>query len=85
MNLPIHVREYTPRPECMKMESTNPHTLKHRKYADIHVRYYRNHAESIKEKTRNRYNSDPEYKKRCIERAKESYRRRKEQKATDDA
>jgi CO dehydrogenase/acetyl-CoA synthase alpha subunit len=82
MNLPI-VREYTPRPECMKMESTNPHTLKHRKYCDIHVRYYRNHAEDIKQKTRNRYDTDPEYRARCIERAKASYQRRKEQKAID--
>jgi hypothetical protein len=72
------VREYAPRPENVKEDSTNPFTLIGRMYKKNSIKYYRNHAEIIKEKHRDRYQNDPEYKASCLVRAKASNLRKKE-------
>ena len=71
------VKPYEPRPQCMKPQSVNPHTIRHRKYIHVAIDYYRKNSDVIKSKVRDRYRNDPEYKQRCIERAKASYQRRK--------
>lgn len=75
------IREYQPRLNCMNHETTNPHTLKHRNYVHLTTRYYRAHADMIRQKAKDRYNNDPIYRARCNERAKSSYERRKQQAA----
>ena len=72
------VREYTPRPDNVKEDSTNPFTLIGRMYKRHAINYYRNHAEIIKEKHRERYKNDPVYRESCLVRAKASTLRKKE-------
>jgi hypothetical protein len=72
------VREYTPRPDNVKEDSTNPFTLIGRMYKKHSIKYYRNHAEVIKQKHRERYQNGPEYKASCLRRAKASNLRKKE-------
>ena len=72
------VREYTPRPDNVKEDSTNPFTLIGRMYKKHAINYYRNHAEIIKQKHRDRYQNDPEYRASCLVRAKASTLRKKE-------
>lgn len=76
----IKVKEYQPRPGCLK-ESENPYTLKSRKYVHNSIDYYRSHAQEIRQKTREMYNTNLDYRLRCIQRAQASYLRRKEQNA----
>lgn len=79
------VKAYQPRPNCMKPESANPHTIRHRKYIHVAIDYYRKNSDVIKSKVRDRYKNDEEYRQRCIERARASYQRRKQQKAAEDS
>ena len=72
------VREYTPRPDNVKEDSTNPFTLIARMYKKNYINYYRNHAEIIKEKHRDRYKNDPDYRETCLVRAKANTLRKKE-------
>jgi hypothetical protein len=72
------VREYAPRPNNVKEDSTNPFTLIARMYKKHSTNYYRNHAEKIKEKHRERYKNNPEYRASCLVRAKASALRKKE-------
>ena len=72
------VREYTPRPDNVKEDSTNPFTLIGRMYKKHSIKYYRNHAEVIKQKHRDRYQNDPVYRASCLVRAKASTLRKKE-------
>ena len=71
------VREYVSRPASLKLESENKFTLRSRKTPMTNARYYRKNSELIKNANRLRYQTDPEYRKRCIERATESNNRRK--------
>jgi hypothetical protein len=72
------VREYTPRPDNVKEDSTNPFTLIGRMYKKNSIKYYRDHAEIIKEKHRDRYQNDLVYRESCLVRAKASTLRKKE-------
>jgi hypothetical protein len=72
------VREYTPRPDNVKEDSTNPFTLIGRMYKKHAINYYRNHAEIIKQKHRDRYQNDLVYRESCLVRAKASNLRKKE-------
>ena len=72
------VREYTPRPDNVKEDSTNPFTLIGRMYKKHAINYYRNHAEMIKQKHRDRYQNDPLYRDSCLVRAKASTLKKKE-------
>ena len=72
------VREYTPRPDNVKEDSTNPFTLIGRMYKKHSIKYYRAHAAEIKTKHNDRYKHDPEYRESCLRRAKASNLRKKE-------
>jgi len=70
------VREYAPR---AKDESkTNFWTLYQRKYPNIRAKYYRQNADKIKEKSRERYRNDPVYRERMLLRAKLNYQMKKQ-------
>jgi hypothetical protein len=72
------VKDYAPRPACLKTDSENVFTLLSRKYIHVKTNYYRAHAAEIKTKHNDRYKNDPEYKASCIKRAKASNLRKKE-------
>jgi len=72
------VKDYAPRPMCLKIDSENVFTLHSRKYVNVKTKYYRSHAAEIKTKHNDRYQNDPVYRESCIRRAKASNLRKKE-------
>jgi hypothetical protein len=72
------VKDYAPRPACLKTDSENVFTLLSRKYIHVKTNYYRAHAAEIKTKHNDRYQNDPVYRESCINRAKASNLRKKE-------
>ena len=67
-------KEYAPR---SKKDTDNFWTLWQRKYPHIKANYYRRNCEDIKRKNRDRYHNDPEYREKCLERAREVSRRKR--------
>ena len=72
------VKDYAPRPACLKTDSENVFTLHSRKYIHVKTKYYRAHAAEIKTKHNDRYKNDPVYRESCLVRAKASNMRKKD-------
>lgn len=73
------IKDFAPRTKALK-DTDNFWTLWQRRYPHIKANYYRKHAEELKQKSRDRYHNDPEYRAKVVERARERARVKKAEK-----